>query len=127
MDERRRLGTRAGGLLTERPLPQSEKHQSRNTTMNNTLFVKSEAASPPLKDIPNQLSQCASDLGRGVLRLWHAYRAHREHRAAKAQLMALDDHMLKDIGLDRSEIDSVLLDTSQDRRRSTRPSMAVYF
>lgn len=90
--------------------------------MNKALFMKSEAASPHLKDIPNQMSQCASDLGRGVLRLWHAYRAHRERRAAKAQLMALDDHMLKDIALDRSEIDSVLRDTSQDR-----PSIAVYF
>ena len=95
--------------------------------MNNTLLVKSGAASPPLKDMPNQLSPYAGYVGRGILRLWHAYRAHRERRAAKAQLMALDDHMLKDIGLDRSEIDSVLLDTSQDRRRGTRPSMAVYF
>jgi len=41
--------------------------------------------------------------------------------------MALDDHMLKDIGLDRSEIDSVLLDTSRERSRGTRPSMAVCF
>lgn len=88
--------------------------------MNNTLLVKSEAASPPLKDIPNQLSQCPSDLGCSVLQVWHAYRSDRERSAAGAQLMALDDHMLKDIGLDRSEIDSVLLDTSRERRRGTR-------
>lgn len=95
--------------------------------MNNTLPVKSEAASPPLKDIPNHLSQCSSALGGAVLRALHTLRTHRERGAARAQLMAPDDHMLKDIGLDRSEIDSVLLDTSRERSRGTRPSMAVCF
>lgn len=96
-------------------------------TLTNTLVAMKEAVGQSLSDIANQLSQCLSHLGCDMLRLRHAYRAHRGRRAAKAQLMALDDHMLKDIGLDRSEIDFVLLDTSQKRRRVTRPSMAVYF
>lgn len=95
--------------------------------MTNTLLVMKEAVGQSLSDFANHLSQCLSDLGCDVLRLWHAYRSRRERRAAKAQLMALDDHMLKDIGLDRSEIDSVLLDTSRERSRGTRPSMAVCF
>lgn len=95
--------------------------------MTKTLLVMKEAVGQSLSDFANQLSQCLSDLGCDVLRLWHTYRAHRDRRAAKAQLKALDDHMLKDIGLDRSEIESVLLDTSRERSRGTRPSMAVCF
>ena len=44
-------------------------------------------------------------------------------RIAMAQLMALDDRMLKDIGIDRSEIHSILVDTSRDRRRRNRSSL----
>ena len=95
--------------------------------MTNTLFVMKEAVGQSLRDMPVHFRQRLNNQGRGVLQLWHAYRAHRERRAAKAQLMALDDHMLKDIGLFRSEIDSVLLDTSPARSRRTRPSVVVYF
>jgi uncharacterized protein YjiS (DUF1127 family) len=38
-------------------------------------------------------------------------------RKAQAELNALDDRMLRDIGLDRSEIGSVLRDRGQERRR----------
>jgi uncharacterized protein YjiS (DUF1127 family) len=44
------------------------------------------------------------------------YVAHRALRRAEAQLAALDDRTLKDIGLDRSEIRSVLLDQANERR-----------
>jgi uncharacterized protein YjiS (DUF1127 family) len=89
-------------------------------TKTNTLLLMKEAVGQSLNDIPNYLSQCPSDLGCSVLQVWHAYRSYRERSATGAQLMALDDDMLKNIGLDRSEIDSVLLDTSRERRRGTR-------
>ena len=40
--------------------------------------------------------------------------ANRALRKAEAELMALDDRMLKDIGLDRSEIGSVLMQRWQN-------------
>jgi uncharacterized protein YjiS (DUF1127 family) len=46
--------------------------------------------------------------------------ANRALRKAEAELMALDDRMLKDIGLDRSEIGSVLMDHVQERRSGAR-------
>ena len=48
--------------------------------------------------------------------LARAYNAHRAFRKARAQLMALDDRMLKDIGIDRSEIASALLNEKSERR-----------
>jgi uncharacterized protein YjiS (DUF1127 family) len=41
---------------------------------------------------------------------WSAYRLWRERRAAIRALGALDDRMLKDIGLGRSEIASAICD-----------------
>ncbi len=43
-------------------------------------------------------------------------RRYRAFRTARSQLMALDDRMLKDIGISRSEITSVLRDRSGERR-----------
>ena len=44
----------------------------------------------------------------GVSRLVEGFRAARRHRAAIGELSALSDHALKDIGLHRSEIPSVV-------------------
>ena len=46
----------------------------------------------------------------GVSRLVEGFRAARKRRAAIGELSALNDHMLKDIGLHRSEIRSVVRD-----------------
>jgi uncharacterized protein YjiS (DUF1127 family) len=47
----------------------------------------------------------ASRLARGFARLRASYSAARQRHAAIAELQALDDHTLKDIGLHRSEIE----------------------
>ena len=48
-------------------------------------------------------------------RLTSTYVAHCEFHRARSQLLALDDRMLKDIGLDRSEITSALLNERGER------------
>ncbi|MGE0766622.1 MAG: DUF1127 domain-containing protein [Hyphomicrobiaceae bacterium] len=63
-----------------------------------------------------------------ISRAWRAYKACRAFHLAKAQLMALDVRMLRDIGIDRSEICSVLLDRAHERRKgSLPPSVPLLF
>lgn len=45
---------------------------------------------------------------------------YRSFRKAEHELHALDDRMLKDIGIDRSEITSVLSSAAQQRRKYWR-------
>ncbi len=45
---------------------------------------------------------------------------YRSFRAAEKELHALDDRMLKDIGIDRSEIKSALSGAANDRRNCWR-------
>lgn len=49
-----------------------------------------------------------------------AYIRHREFKAAERRLMGLDDWMLKDMGLDRSEIGSALLNPNNERRNCAK-------
>jgi len=49
-----------------------------------------------------------------------SYRRSMERRSAVAALRSLDDRLLKDIGIDRSEITSVVYDCGADRVRRNR-------
>ena len=55
-------------------------------------------------------SMCEAErIGRFLRGLWRQIRSWRERRAALAQLRALDDAALKDIGLHRSGIEAAVL------------------
>jgi uncharacterized protein YjiS (DUF1127 family) len=58
------------------------------------------------------LGQRLSDTGKG---LWRAYWRRRSERATIALLHALQDNVLHDIGIDRSEIESVVRTRSRGR------------
>ena len=47
---------------------------------------------------------------------WKAVRKHAEHRRAERALRAMEPRMLKDIGIDRSEIMSIVYTGKLDRR-----------
>lgn len=49
---------------------------------------------------------------------YRAFRSHRARRLGMKRLAQLDDHILKDIGLSRSEIGSVYFGSPNDRRLS---------
>ena len=53
--------------------------------------------------------------------LWRAYWAHRARRASIVLLSSLDDRTLADIGLARSEIESVVREKSKHRLRHYAP------
>jgi len=58
------------------------------------------------------LTQRLAALGKD---LWRAYRRRRAERATIAALQGLNDNVLHDIGIDRSEIESVVRTRSKGR------------
>jgi uncharacterized protein YjiS (DUF1127 family) len=63
-------------------------------------------------------------IGASFTRAWQAYRAWQKRRATLAELHSLDDAALKDIGLRRSEIESVVFGYGHDASRRRRPGPA---
>ena len=47
--------------------------------------------------------------------LWTAYLDHRKRKVAVSELLSLDDHMLKDMGLSRSEVIAVVYGEDDSR------------
>ncbi len=60
-------------------------------------------------------------LGSSLRRLWNAYWAHRARNATVFLLRGLDDRTLRDIGMDRSEIESIVYSRSCERLRRYQP------
>jgi uncharacterized protein YjiS (DUF1127 family) len=53
---------------------------------------------------------------------WRTYTVWRNRQLAVNALRKLDDHMLRDIGIDRSEIESVVYTGARDRKITFRHS-----
>ena len=85
--------------------------------MSTLLTDKTTAELPWTLTYPLSTSR---NLFKAVKKTITALVANRALRKAKAELLALDDRMLKDIGFDRSEIGSVLMDQAPERRNGAR-------
>jgi len=70
---------------------------------------------------PAHIRQAVSVVSRWVA----AYQTRRAFKKARADLMALDDRLLRDIGLDRSEIVSALINANDERRVGVARSPAA--
>jgi uncharacterized protein YjiS (DUF1127 family) len=73
-------------------------------------------ALPGFRHAPGRATALAS-LSALIAESIAAYRQYRAFRRGHDQLMALDDRMLRDIGLDRTEISSALLNAGNERWR----------
>jgi uncharacterized protein YjiS (DUF1127 family) len=73
--------------------------------------------SMPARSYPN-----THGLGGVFKTWWDAYWTRRAQRSTVMILRSLDDHSLHDIGLDRSEIESVVYGRPGDRRLRYRPN-----
>lgn len=51
------------------------------------------------------------------------YREYRKRRRAAAELRSVDPRTLKDMGIDRSEVDSIVYGNAGDRRRAYTGSL----
>lgn len=83
-------------------------HDQKQRLMHEARMLRADA----LRMFLGRLRGSFSAAGRwsaGVIRnRWDSYAKRREYRAAVRELGALDDRSLKDIGLHRSEIESVV-------------------
>ena len=107
---------RAGGIEMapeQRIFPPSQHKAPRNRTTPGLArrIVADIAGGAPLRSIET-----------GVSRLVEGFRATRRHRAAICELSALSDHALKDIGLHRSEIPSVVHEMTRAAAPGQRPT-----
>ena len=79
----------------------------------------------PLRISALRRSSLARSLSKAARKAIAVFVAWRAFRRAESELMALDDHALKDIGLHRSEIGSALMDCAQERRNGGRQTAKV--
>jgi uncharacterized protein YjiS (DUF1127 family) len=70
---------------------------------------------PPVSPAP-RTAPLSHSVGSALQQAWRNYWRRRARRATLSLLRSLDDRALKDIGIDRSEIASVLCGGGEERR-----------
>ena len=82
-----------------------------------TSWTHENEAAARAADAGRRLARLAGGAGSLIARLWRAYWGWRVKRTTVLLLRSLDRRTLRDIGIDRSEIESVVCDAGRDRRR----------
>lgn len=70
--------------------------------------------------LPTSIAGAASAATGLAMKVIAGYVRYRSFRMAERELRALDDRMLNDIGIDRSEITSALINAASERRNGWR-------
>ena len=70
--------------------------------------------------LPASFTGAAAAIAGIVMKVVAGYIRYRSFRIAEKELHALDDRMLSDIGIDRSEITSTLINAANERRNGWR-------
>ncbi len=85
------------------------------------MTCSTHALSPSTLTLADRHAAAAQGIGARLKGWWNAYWALRARRATVFMLQGLDDRVLGDIGIDRSEIESVVYGKPGDRLRDYRP------
>lgn len=70
--------------------------------------------------LPTSITGAVSAVTGLAMKVIAGYIRYRSFRMAEKELHALDDRMLNDIGIDRSEITSTLINAANERRNGWR-------
>jgi len=70
--------------------------------------------------LPTPLTGAAAAMAGIIMKAVAGYIRYRSFRKAEKELYALDDRMLRDIGINRSEITSSLVNAANERRNGWR-------
>jgi uncharacterized protein YjiS (DUF1127 family) len=72
------------------------------------------------EQLPATVSNAATRILTFLAGVATSYMRYRSFRKAEMELHALDDRMLSDIGINRGEISSTLVNAGNERRRNNR-------
>jgi uncharacterized protein YjiS (DUF1127 family) len=84
--------------------------------MSSAGWTRPNAAAAPAADAGRRLSAVVVGVGALIARGWRAYWGWRMKRTTVLILQSLDRRTLRDIGIDASEIESLVCSMGRDRR-----------
>src|SRR5262245_64758597 len=86
-------------------LPPDEWERARQRIIGRAQAARARALREFARAVLRPVATLAAAVAATAGKWWRAYALRRERNAAVRELRALDDRMLKDIGINRSEID----------------------
>jgi uncharacterized protein YjiS (DUF1127 family) len=93
--------------------------------MSCTSCTHANAAGTPVDDGDRRLASLAGGIGSLIAKVWRAYWDWRVKRTTILILQSLDRRTLRDIGIDPTEIESLVCDAGRDRRRRDATSRSL--
>jgi len=115
----RRLSPEQQSELRQRLLRRAQA--ARGEVLRDIAYGVARTLGTALRELGSLLSALAKHAVEAGRHWWNVWKLRRQRRAAIRELQALDDHMLRDMGLGRSEIESVVGDVERLMMREFAP------